>query len=146
MSFRYKKRSNRTPTMNLDRLKPPLTGDDPPLTGWVHGIDASDLEERFARGLDNAGIGYKFKTLIPTAFSLPRESKELDFLVPSLIRPVEIDGEIGHKTSAQQAKDALRDAQLNPELRKMGYNDIKHILWNELETQELADRVARELI
>jgi very-short-patch-repair endonuclease len=110
--------------MNFNRIPPSKTGDDPPLTGWT----------------------YKFQAYISTQFSLPREDKVVDFLIPSLRIPIEVDGEIGHGTTTQQANDARRDAILNPSLQKLGYSPIKHILWHDLEDQDLADLAARDLI
>lgn len=147
MSFRYKKHSNRiNEPWDLNRLEQVGTGDDPPLTTYVNGIGASDIEERFARALDKNKIEYMFQINIPTAFSLPDEDKIVDFLLPDLMCAIEVDGEIGHGTSAQQAKDAVRDAHLNPILSSMGYGKLQHIKWYDLETQELADLMAQDLL
>jgi hypothetical protein len=131
--------------MPVDRLPQPTIKDDPPLTGWVHGKEATDIEERFARALDNIGYEFQFQVYVPTPFTLPAEEKEIDFLVEDIMRPVEVDGEMSHKTASQIAKDVVRDGQLNPVLERWGYSDIKRITWKELDNQELADLAAEEL-
>jgi very-short-patch-repair endonuclease len=119
--------------------------DETPLTGWVHGLEASDIEERFARALRGINKEFSFQIQIPTAISIPHEEKEVDFILDN-IQPVEVDGEIGHKTIAQKENDSERDALLNTEFMRMGMLPIIRIPGWRLDTQELADNTVRELI
>jgi hypothetical protein len=59
MTFQYQIPSSRTVRFNLNRLDPPRVRTDPePLTGWVNGLEASDIEERYARALRNRKIDF----------------------------------------------------------------------------------------
>ena len=132
--------------MRYKRLEPAPLPDigayDEGLTGYVHGLEASDLEERFARALDNAGLDYQFQVPIDTAHTLPGEEKVVDFIVETgMPHPVEVDGEYSHKTSEQHEKDRERDAQINGALRDRGYSPVMRITYEELIDQDHADAV-----
>ena len=138
MTFQFKIGSKRLDRMDLNMLPTLSMADDPPLTGWVNGLEASDLEERFARALRREKYEFRFKVLISTPFNLPGEKNEVDFIVDTIDQPVEIDGEIGHRTGAQKEKDKVRDVILNPVLNNMGLKNIERISWHNLEDQEEA--------
>ena len=143
--FRFPKKSKRTERFTLNRWNVSLPTDDPPLTGWVQGQQASDIEERVARSLDAEGLAYSFNVPIATAVSLPGEKKVVDFLIHDLGIPLEVDGEIGHKTQAQQGNDTVRDLLLNPVLARDGFSEIVHLPWWKLDTQEETNVAVREL-
>ena len=145
MTYRFPKKSKRTPRFNVNRFQVRTPKDDPPLTGWVNGQEASDIEERFARSLSSEGFSFSFNVPIPTAVSLPGEKKIIDFLIHDLALPVEVDGEIGHKTQAQKGNDVVRDLMLNPVLRKEGFSEIVHVPYWKLETQDLSNATVRAL-
>ena len=131
--------------MNFNRIKSISPIDDPPLTRWVNGVRASDIEERFARSLRKAKIEFSFQVPVATAFSLPGEDKVVDFLDHTNRLAIEVDGQIGHRTASQKGKTVVRDTVLNPLLNQMGYSTLKHIEWWKMTTQELTDRAQREL-
>lgn len=136
--------SGRDPGLNLGRLKTKsFLRDAIPLTGWVHGLKASDLEERFARGLKASELEFSFQIRIPV---MTLQKKVVDFLVDKGTKwPVEIEGYIGHNTSAQQGQDALRESLLNPIFLKLGWMPLLRVKWHMLDNQDEADRVVREM-
>ena len=117
--------------------------DDPnPLMRVVQGKRASDLEERFARALYKADLPFEFQVWIWVRGG----HKRLDFLVHhGLIYPVEVDGVIAHRTSAQQGNDIVREALLNEAFLRRGWMALRRVSWRQLDTQSAADRVVREL-
>lgn len=128
----------------LDEISP--LEDSKPLTGFVNGVIASDLEERFARGLSSAGLQFHFQYRVPVAGSLPGKDKIVDFLVEKgFYYPVEIDGLIAHRTTAQMGRDLIREILLNQAFFRRGIYPIRRVKWWQLETQEMADRLVREL-
>lgn len=131
----------RPPKMPLNR--PKREGEAEPLTGFVHGKEASDLEERFANALDKAGKKYVFEYEVLTDIGVPGEENQIDFVVEE-IYPVEIDGGFTHKTGSQKAKDQTRDAILNEYLSRFGWNPIDRIPGDDIETPEAADQVVAE--
>ena len=139
--FRYKLRP-RPPEMPLNRLAG--LSEDERLTGFVHGKEASDLEERFARALDRAGKDYRFEYLVLSNVGLPGEENQIDFVVDD-IYPMEIDGNFTHKSAEQKAHDQQRDAILNEQLSDDGWHPIERIPGNFLETQEDADQIVLEI-
>jgi hypothetical protein len=114
--------------------------------GEIQGKDASDLEERWARTADKRGDGYDFRTANVVGRNLPGEV-ELDFLMyvnPEQPQPIQIDGEIGHNTKAEQDEDAVKDAILNEELK--GYAaPVIRVKWDKLQSQEDTDRTYAEI-
>ena len=139
-TFKYKLRP-RPPKMPLNRLAG--ASEDERLTGFVHGKEASDLEERFARALDKNNHGYAFEYVILSNVGLPGEENQIDFVVDD-IYPVEIDGNFTHKSAEQKAHDQQRDAILNEQLSDWGWQPIERIPGDFLETQEAANQIVRE--
>ena len=149
--YSYKLPSRRAASLNLNRLRNLTNPADPiPLTGWVHGKQASDLEERFYRGVKNAGvpdedIHYDVPVRVRTGMRI--EEKRVDFMIDlGVMQPVEVDGYIGHSTAAQQGYDQVREILLNAEFRKRGVRPLKRVKWWQVETQEMADAIARDII
>lgn len=145
--YKFKKKRTKRPYMPK---QPPraISGDQPPLTGQVHGFSASDIEERFARACYKNKVKFWFKVEFDVLTTLMGEKKEIDFVLELPIpQTVDIDGEFAHKTTEQKGKDALRDALLNNELLKLGYR-VPHIRveWWRLETQEEANRTVQSII
>ncbi len=145
--YMYKRPSNRQLETPLNRLKQHRPIADPiPLTGFVHGLPASDIEERFARALRLRRKEFQFQIKFPTATSLPGEEKNVDFIVfDGMAFPVEIDGYIGHHTGEQLGKDDFREQQLNEVFSKQGYQLMKRVKWTKLETQQAADQIVGQL-
>ena len=130
------------------RLKRHFEQADPiPLTGSLLGKRATDIEERFGRALLSVKLRFRFQVRFRTADHAPGRKKVVDFVVESkgIDHPVEIDGRIGHLTSAQQGKDAVREAMLNEVFVKRGLALLQRVSWTELETQEDADRTVRRM-
>ncbi len=116
------------------------------LSGFVHGLDASDLEERFALALNQLQLEYIFRFQVGTLYSIPGEDKEIDFIVDiGFLYPIEIDADFTHRGAEQQQKDLLRDAQINEVLSKEGYFPIQRISGSRLQTVPDALQTAREL-
>ena len=118
-------------------------GIDVPLTGLVHDKPASDLEEYYARALmKNSRVErFQFSVLYSTPFTLPGEQNQIDFFVEAGgTWPIELDGEIAHKTAEQIEKDFVRDSLLNDELVKDGINPIQRIDGSLYKDQDDMDR------
>ena len=142
--YKYKLKP-RPPKMPLNRLAG--ASSDERLTGYVLGKEASDLEERFARALYNKGKDFDFQRDFMTAYSIPGQEKEVDFVVYNgQPQPIEIDGTYAHKSAEQKANDMTRDAILNEELSKHGYLPIIRIPGDELETQEDTTAVVERIL
>lgn len=140
--YKFKHTPSRPLGQRVNRVKPEKTVER--FDGNIKGATASDLEERFANALDRAGVEYQYQVPVRTQVSIPGEEKSVDFLVfTGIIYPVEIDGEIGHKTSEQIGYDEIREVLLNEAFRKLGYAPLIRIPWYELETPEDADLVVR---
>lgn len=149
MVFKYDIPTSPEVSERLDRLvyDTPEEG----FTGFVQGQPASTLEERFARALDKIDIifRYFFQFVVPTPFQIPGQSNVIDFMVVAAAwYPIEIDGDFAHKSGEVRAKDKLRDAMLDDEMRDRypGVVPIVRIPEHELTTQEDADQIAREII
>ena len=128
------------------RFVAPKTEADRPLTGKIGEEDASDLEERFGRALDAKGLKYEFKAYITSAYTLPSNPYQVDFIVDDgLLHPTEVDGAFAHKTAEQKEQDARRDAELNDTLGRMGYLPIVRIEGRYLQDQAGADLKVNEL-
>lgn len=145
--YKYKVPSPRRERLRVNRVaRIKLEADDIPLTGWVHGKQATDIEERFARALMEVGLDFRFQVPVATRVSLPGHERIVDFVVEMGITvPVEVDGPRGHKNNAQQAKDEVREMLLNEVFRWWGYSPLQRIPWWRLNTQEMAGSVVREL-
>jgi hypothetical protein len=142
--FKYKKQRTARPE-RLNRIKQET--DSEGLTGYVHGLKASDLEERSARSLNKMDIDFNFQFEVTTAFTLPGEERKVDFVVrQGLGYAYEIDEvEFIHRGAAAQQEDLVRDALINEKLAKLGIQPIVHIPSTDLETQELSDETWRAL-
>jgi hypothetical protein len=145
--YRYKAVREGEERLGLNRL--PGIGEvvDPqPLTGWVHGKRATDIEERFARGLRSMLLDFWFQVPFSTRLSVPGREKVVDFVVEKGFRyPVEVDGPMWHTISAEQGKDEVREILLNEVFRFLGYMPLQRVKWWQLESQAMADEVVREL-
>lgn len=142
----YKYRKPRPMTLEPDTT-PDAPVEDEGLTGLVQGKDASDLEERMARALDKYGISYRYEYLVETAFTLPNELKQVDFMTyAGQPMPVEVDGEWVHKSAEQREYDRERDAQINEALAPYGYLPVLRVPGENLGTQDFADTVVGEYI
>jgi hypothetical protein len=139
--FKYKL-PPRPPKQPLNRIA--VTNEGERLTGFVQGKEASDLEERFARALTKAGREFRFQVEVTTAVTIPGEENQVDFLVDD-IWPTEVDGTFTHKTGSQRAHDELRDAIVNDTTRDWGWNPIRRVPGDTLDSQEEADRVVGEM-
>ena len=137
--FKYKLRP-RPPKQPLNRMAG--QSEDERLSGFVHGQEASTLEERFARALQQRGLRFIFQHRIDTPYQIPGQQNEIDFVVNEYgTHPIEVDGMWIHKSAAAKAKDKLRDAILDDILGKQGWRPIVRVPGNELENQERANEV-----
>lgn len=114
------------------------------LTGMIDDRTASAPEERLANATSRlAERAFRF------ALGYPGEPgwKELDFLFHRFgeFTAVEVDGEFAHKGEIREQD--LDDLVRLDGLRKLGIevSEIKHIPAEDLDTKEMAERVAREL-
>lgn len=146
--YQYKQPVNRKPRMAVNRL-PRQTNpaaDPKPLTGYVNGVKATNIEERFARALRRHGLRYRFQVEFRTAVSLPGRARVVDFVVYHGLRyPVEVDGEIAHSTGEQEAADRVREELLNEVFRWKCMPPMRRVKWWQLETQAQADAVVRDM-
>jgi hypothetical protein len=142
--FKYKKARTARPE-KLNRI--PRSEGSEGLTGYVHGLRASDLEERSARSLNSLGLDFNFQFEVTTAFSLPGEERKVDFIVhDGLSYAYEIDEvEFIHRGAEAVQEDLIRDELINEKLQKLGIQPIVHIPSTQLETQELSDATWRDL-
>jgi len=141
--FRYKL-SPRPPQQPLNRIK--VSGEGERLTGFVHGKEASDLAERLANALDKVHYGYMFGYKVLSNIGVPGEENEIDFVVfHEGTWPTEVDGTFVHKSASQKAKDALRDAVLNDQLSRDGWEPIRRIPGSDLESQDDANTTVQEM-
>lgn len=136
----YKKPSSRIPRFDINR--PKAFVEDEGLTGWWHGKEATDIEERSGKALDYHKKPHKFQINIPVAGSV--DFKKLDFLVEEEW-PMAIYGEIGHDSSAEQGFDLIREAYLNETFKQYGWQDLTKIWWWELYTQNQANETIGDL-
>lgn len=142
-TFKYKL-SPRPPKMPLNRLNRQDVTE--PATGFVKGREASELEEIWAGAEDRAGRDYIFKYIIETAFQIPGQLNEIDFVDTTEIwTPIEIDGEFAHKSAEQKESDSVRDAIINDVISNWGWNPIIRIPGYTIETPDEADAVLREI-
>jgi len=147
-AYQYRARKKRRAAFIKNRLSTPDVSADPvPLTGLLGGKPATDLEERFGRALQTFGLEFMFQMGVATPHSPPGVKKVVDFVVLSkgIFHPIEVDGQIGHRTSGQRGEDAIREMLLNMTFAKWGYLPLQRVKWYELETQEMADAVVRRM-
>jgi len=144
MPYYYKSAAKEKPLTRLNRI--PQRKEDEGLTGFVHGVEASDLEERYARALEGFGKEFQFQYEVYTAYTLPGEQKKVDFLVnDGQYYPEEVDAAFTHKTAEQQSYDRIRDAVIDEHLSKYGFQPIKRVDGDRLQTQEATNTVVSEL-
>ncbi|MCB2179447.1 hypothetical protein KQH61_05950 [bacterium] len=144
--YKYPTPNTRMPRLTLNRLQPP--GDEEEeLTGWVNGKPASDLEERYARGLRAMKLEFSFQVEFSTAVSLVGEDKVVDFVVQygGMYFPVDINGAIGHSSSAQRGRDAVRETLLNEIFDQRGMAHLQTVWYDELGDQTAADLVVKRM-
>ena len=139
--FKYKA-APRPPKFPLNRLQ--TTNEGERLTGFVNGKEASDLEERFARALSTQGRDFIFQYEFVGPATIPGQENIIDFVVDD-IWPTEVDGTFVHKSAAKKADDQLRDAILNEHFADDGWSPIRRVPGSELEDQDEADRIVREM-
>lgn len=146
--YKYRRKGKPRLAMGVNRL-PELTAEpaDPvPLSGYVNGVRATNIEERFARALKKHGLRYRFQVRFATAVSLPDHERVVDFVVYHGLRyPVEVDGEYAHSTNAREAADAIREELLNEVFRWRSMPPLRRVKWWQLETQAQADAAVGEL-
>ena len=145
--YKYKVPSPRRERLQMNRVaRIKAEADEVPLTGWVHGKRATDIEERFARALMRMGLDFRFQVPVATRVSLPGHERIVDFIVETGLKiPVEVDGPRGHNNSAQQGMDEVREMLLNEVFRWWGYSPLERVPWWRLNTQEGARILVREL-
>lgn len=135
--------------IRVQRPKPVTVGENAEgLTGQVDGKSASDIEERFARALDQAGIGYEFLPVILAPANVAG-SVQLDFLIyfGNQLYPVQIDGDWVHSSAEAKAHDALQDALVDEYYASYnsGAQPQQRIPGFKLSNQDQANAVVREL-
>jgi len=133
------------------RFEPPASpkppGEDEGLTGFVQGREASDLEERFARALNTYGLDYRFEALVDTAFTLPYQEKQVDFMVyTGQTQPWEVDGTFTHKSGEQKEYDRQRDAQIDEALKEQNAAPVRRVTEEYLGNQAMANMFVAEFI
>lgn len=156
--YKYRNRPTLAPELNTGKSLI-RTGTKEVFAGVIQGKKASDLEERFARAMDKLGIEYQFRVRISslaagtkrklsTAFTnLPGEV-EIDMLAEHHGRgvPIMIDGFIGHHRAPWQADVDREKKNIVDDFGKQyGWQETIRIPFYHLETQELADRKAKEI-
>ena len=144
-AFQYK--TVKAPQTAFRHDRPQVMNDGEVLDKEVQGQAASDLEERFAKALDkNSRVtGYEFRVPYLAGRSMLGEV-ELDFAVYApLLYPVQIDGEIGHSSAEQIAKDLFNNARLDEHLRGIAAAPVVRVKWLDLQTQDDADQLVREM-
>lgn len=125
-------------------IRPRPVPEDEGLTGFVRGLKASDIEERFARALNKYRVPFEFQVFIPSNYSFPGEAKEMDFIVRD--QPVNVHGYIGHfHTSGQKWKDRVRDLMIDEVLVPKGYKPVKTVVQSDLDNQDIADMTVRRI-
>lgn len=112
------------------------------LTGTVANLPASDLEERFARGLSKNRVPYQFQFEFYTPYTAQKNT--VDFVTRG-VQPIEIDGFVGHyMTIGRKAETFTRDLFVNEAMERMGMGRVLHIPYWKLDDQDKADRAPRE--
>ena len=117
------------------------------LSGTVHGKDASDIEERFAKALDRSNIDYYFQRFVETEYTLPDNEKQVDFVVywARRVWPVEIYGSYFHSSAGDRLRDLERERQLDDVFARWGWEKLQ-IIWDyELYDMPAALGVVRRL-
>lgn len=145
MPYLYPKPKKDRAYVPLNRIPPAPPSEG--LTGYVQGNTASDLEERYARALSKIGKEFTFQYEVRTAYTLPGEEKQVDFVVwdGGIPFPEEVDAAFTHKTAEQKAYDRVRDALVNDAMQGEGWQPVKRLDGERMNTQEGADTLALEM-
>jgi hypothetical protein len=134
------------------------TGNEEVLSGQIHGMKASDIEERAARALDKLAAPYDFRVRISSdvlgqrrltrEFANVRGEIELDFIVElnGRVVPIFVDGSISHFfTPAQAEADKIKTNAANEFGSRMGWHEAVRIPFWQLQDQDTADRTIRNI-
>lgn len=142
--YRYK--SKRTARLDQDYLAPVREAGEV-LTGYVRGQQASDLEERFARALVEAGLDFVFQYEVYSAYNLPGEEQTIDFVIYSFGNPIPIEtgSEFIHGHPSRREKDRARDQVLNEIIRYWGWQEIVRLEFDHPTDVDDAREIVREL-
>ena len=128
--------------MDVNRLRP-VQADEEVLFGFLHGKEATDIEERFGRALQVNKRNFSFQIKMPVEGS--PDQKQVDFIVDQTW-PIEVYGEIGHDSSAEQGADQIREALLNETFKEQGLLPMQVVWWYDLESQDQANELVRTRI
>ena len=146
---------------NYPSLRPPPArkiDEEQELTGYIMGMKASDIEERFARALSYLGLNFGFRVQVanmggqPVVLSQNERNQlgaiEMDFFVERYGRfqPIQIDGEYSHKSSVQKEEDARKDASLNNLLKAWSALPVTRVPYYFLKDQDSTNRKAKEIL
>ena len=116
------------------------------LTGYIGEWEASDIEERFARSLIKEDLPFTFREHFFGPARTTPGAIEVDFLVfAGMTSPIFIDGEYAHKSQAQKDSDSVKDAIFDEFGMQYGFEHSRRIPGDELETQEQADNLVKEM-
>ena len=140
--YSFKKPSGRF-VYRVEINRPPrVSENDEQLTGLIHGLEASDIEERFARGLRSNAHEFQYETPFPVPGA--PDWKIVDFIV-DIFQPITVYGEIGHNSQAEQEDDLDRLNQLNETFASQGYNEMLVVWWPKLVNQDIANQTVQDL-
>lgn len=141
----YKYKTKVTARLDADFVTPTAAAAEI-LTGFVRGKQASDLEERFAGALNDAGLSYVFQYRVDSALSLPGEGQVIDFIVydGGTPYPVETGSAFVHGSQSQLNIDKARDQILNEILRFRGFQEIIRLPLDRPEDRDDARRLVEE--
>lgn len=119
------------------------------LSGYVFGMKASDIEERFAKALskEKRVTEFQFRVPVINQRNLPGQL-EVDFIATSgaSVYVFQVDGEMAHKGYGKKQDDMRKDVLVNQHMKRYNAFPVKRIDGNSLSTQEQADQTVRELI
>lgn len=144
-------RIRKPPKVNLPQAPRPRLdngGEAELLSGVVQDMEASAIEERFARALDKKRKPYQFRYTVGAPRGLPG-FKEVDFILENngQMYAVEIDSLFTHRRKREA--DRLHDAIVLTELEQEGfqvYPQVIHVLGDtELVDQRQADATVNRL-
>jgi very-short-patch-repair endonuclease len=144
--FQYKIPKTNNDVGNVNRVSAPA--EQEVFTGYVLGMPASSLEERWYRSMlkDRTIRSFEFQPSFFAGRNVPGEVRP-DFLIEAGANlVVQIDGEYAHKTAEQKATDQMKDALLDGYLSGYGYMPTIRIPGDLLDTQENSDKVEREVV
>ena len=149
--FKYSSQHQRARPKETGRIRKRAT--DEGLTGFIGGIKASDIEERFARSLSKHRLEYTFQQHYFGPAKNTPGAIQVDFMVNlgAMWVPVQIDGEIAHRTIMQRMEDKVKDSRLNQHFSLVGVKPVVRIPdgvyypIGALDTQENTDRIVKSL-